>query len=275
MTVELSDPDFGTTLELIQAQEAQQSAVGAVDATPIQGEDSDQTYLTAIEQSGTLRYSGLVTGFRLSNRAGYSSDPQTALAEWALDAERYVDGAQGTGYEFTNTLTGETRSGVIGSFEWVRRGGAPYELEWSLSVTRGEGADPVAQTSPDPVGAATALTVDGETIDTYRELQVSKSEETDPFRRAFADSPADNDVLTEGGATREITAIGRVSGDAAARRAFDDAITASIGQDEFIDVTEPFTGRTYTGMINDYESSREAGITRLGDFALTVIEGSA
>jgi hypothetical protein len=274
MTIELSDPDFGTTLELYQSQEAQVSTVGAVDATPVQGEDSDQTFLTSIEQSGTLRYSGVVTGNRLSTESGYSNDPVAALAEWVLDAERYVDGAQGTGYEFTDTRTGRTRAGVIESFEWTRTAGASLDVEYNLGVTLGEGADPVALSEPDPIGSETDLVVDGETIDTYRQIQVTKREDTNPFRRAFADDPSDNDVLTEGGATREITVVGRVSGDKTTRLAFDDALRSSIGQDEFITVAEPFTGRTFEGMINDFESSDEAGITRLGDFAVTVVEGA-
>jgi len=274
MTIDLSDPDGGTSLTLWQAQTAEVSTLGAVDATSVQGEDSDQTFLTSIEQSGDLRYSGVVTGNRLSRQAGYSSDPVTALAEWVLDAERYVDGAQGTGYDLTDTRTGRTRRGVIESFEWTRAAGAPLQVEYNLGVTLGEGADPTGVTAPDAIGDATVLSVGGETIDTYREIQVSKSEETDAVRRAFADDPSDNDVLTDGGATREITAVGRVSGLKADRLAFDDALRSTIGQDEFVTVTEPFTGRTFEGMINDFESSDEAGITRLGDFALTVVEGA-
>lgn len=274
MTIELSDPDGATSLTLWQAQTAEVSTLGAVSATPVQGEDSEQTFLTSIEQSGTLRYSGVVTGNRLSRQSGYSSDPVTALAEWVLDAERYVDGAQGTGYDLTDTRTGRTRRGVIGSFEWTRAAGAPLQVEYNLSVTLGEGADPTGVTAPDPIGTETALSVGGETIDTYREIQVSKSEETDPVRRAFADTPSDNDVLTEGGAQREITVVGRVSGVKADRLAFDDALRSTIGADEFVTVTEPFTGRVFTGMINDFESSDEAGVTRLGDFALTVVEGA-
>ena len=274
MTIDLSDPDGGTSLTLWQAQTAEVSTLGAVDATSVQGEDSDQTFLTSIEQSGDLRYSGVVTGNRLSRQAGYSSDPVTALAEWVLDAERYVDGAQGTGYDLTDTRTGRTRRGVIESFEWTRAAGAPLQVEYNLGVTLGEGADPTGVTAPDAIGDATVLSVGGETIDTYREIQVSKSEETDAVRRAFADDPSDNDVLTDGGATREITVVGRVSGLKADRLAFDDALRDTIGQDEFITVTEPFTGRAFEGMINDFESSDEAGITRLGDFALTVVEGA-
>jgi hypothetical protein len=274
MTIDLSDPDGGTSLTLWQAQTAEVVTLGAVDATSVQGEDSEQTFLTSIEQSGDLRYSGVVTGNRLSRQAGYSSDPVTALAEWVLDAERYVDGAQGTGYDLTDTRTGRTRRGVIESFEWTRAAGAPLQVEYNLAVTLGEGADPTGVTAPDAIGDATVLSVGGETIDTYREIQVSKSEETDAVRRAFADDPSDNDVLTDGGATREITVVGRVSGLKADRLAFDDALRLTIGQDEFITVTEPFTGRAFEGMINDFESSDEAGITRLGDFALTVVEGA-
>jgi hypothetical protein len=163
---------------------------------------------------------------------------------------------------------------VIESFEWTRAAGAPLQVEYNLGVTLGEGADPTGVTAPDPIGSETALSVGGETIDTYREIQVSKTEETDAVRRAFADDPSDNDVLTDGGATREITVVGRVSGLKADRLAFDDALRSTIGQDEFVTVTEPFTGRTFEGMINDFESSDEAGITRLGDFALTVVEGA-
>jgi hypothetical protein len=272
--IELRDPDFGDTLTLYQTQTAERSTVGAVQASSLSGGDSQATYLSAIEQSGRLRYSGLLTGFRLSNQSGYSSDPRTALVEWTLQAEAFVDGAQGAGYEFTDTETNTTRSGVIESFEWSIRGGAPFEVEFNFSVVRGEGADPVGESVPDSIGSATDLVIDGQTVDTYRELQVEKSEEADEFRRAFADSPDDNDVLTDGGVTREITVVGRVSGDANTRLAFDDAVSASIGDDAFITISEPFTGRTFTGMINDYESSREAGITRLGDFSVTVIEGS-
>ena len=273
MTIDLSDPDGGTSLTLWQAQQAEVSTLGAVSATPSLGEDSENTFLTSIEQSGDLRYSGVVTGNRLSRQAGYSSDPVTALAEWVLDAERYVDGAQGTGYDITDTRTGRTRRGIIESFEWTRAAGAPLQVEYNLGVTLGEGTDPTGVTAPDPVGSETALSVSGQTIDTYREIQVEKSQNTDPVRRAFAEDPSDNDVLTDSGAEREITVVGRVSGSKADRLAFDDALRSTIGQDEFITVTEPFTGRAFVGMINDYESSDEAGITRLGDFSLSVIEG--
>ena len=43
---------------------------------------------------------------------------------------------------------------------------------------------------------------------------------------------------------------------------------------ELVDVADPFTGRTYTGMISSYEATDEAGLTRLGEFGIEIVEGT-
>ena len=271
----LSDPDSGTTLELFNAQSLTDDRSAALDVSPPPGFDSDEPFLTSLEQGGTVPIQGAVTGPRLARNANYSSDPITALAEWAVTFEALVNGGQGDGYDLTRGYkTGDTFRGMIESATWVRRGGEPFELGYDLQFVRGQGANIAPPVSPDAVSPGGDYQLAGETIETLQELSVTKRQQVQAYRRTFAEDPSDNDLRADSGALREITVSGRVAGDASTRRAFEQSLQDSLGQDTLVDFRDAFTGRTYTGMIDAVAASDEATQgERLGEFDVAFVEG--
>jgi hypothetical protein len=274
MVLQLSDPFSGTTLELFTAQNLSNEREGQVDVTTFPTGESEETYLTSLAQDGRASIQGAVTGLRLSNISGYSSDPQTALAEWAVELESFINRGQGSGVDLDRDYRGDTLSGYLEDVQWVRRGGEPLELGYSIAFVRGEGVgvyDPPRAPTISPGGD---LTLAGRTIPNLQEFSVQLQQPVTVARRTFAENPGDNDLTSDGGASRLVTITGRVEGDEAARQAFDADLTDSIGQDELVTLSDPFTGRDLEGMIQNYSATDEAGRTRLGDFAVEFAEGS-
>jgi hypothetical protein len=271
----LTDPVSGTTLELYNAQSSSNDRQGSVDVSPYTGFDSDQAFLSSLEQQGSFTIQGAVTGRRLSQLAGYSSDPQTALAEWAVTFEAFVNGAPGNGYTLTRGYrTGTDFTGIVETARWSRRGGESVELGYSLEFVRGQAAGVSEPVSPDSLGTATTWTVDGVSFAGIDEVSVEKSMPVDVYRRTFAEDPDDNDLLNRAGATRRVSLTGQLVGDAASRNSTEDSLTSSIGNDEIVTVEDGFTGRTYDGMIESVENTDEAGRTRIGDVGVEFVEGT-
>mgnify|MGYP000376683864 CR=1 FL=1 len=276
MSLQLSDPVSGTTLPLWQASELRSERSAALDVSPITGQESTQAFLTALEQDGRATISGTVTAQRLARDTtyGFSSDPVTALAEWAVRFEAFVNGGQGDGYDLDRQYRNDTFTGVVETAEWTRAGGAPRELGWNLSFIRGAGAgvdNDLVEPSVSPGGD---ITLDGVTLPNVREFQVEKSQSFEVYRRAFAETAEDNDLFSDAGATRRITIVGSNVGDAATRNTFDDNVTASLGQDELVTLRDALTGRTFEGMIGSYDATDESGRTRLGDYAVEFVVGT-
>ena len=274
MVLSIQDDRSGTTLELYNAQTLTEERTGEVEASPPTGFDSDQTFLSSLEQSGTVPIQGAVTGRRIAGTAGFNTDPQTALAEWAAQLEAFVDGQPGDGQTLVRDYRNDQLSGVVTTLQWTRRGGEPLELGYTLTLQRGESVASYSTPAADEVSPTGTTTVAGRTLDTYREFQSELSIPTTVTRRSFATTPDDNDITVDAGVTRSITITGQVAGDAATRNQFDADITASLGQDQFITIEDGFTGRTYDGMVTAYEPTDEAGGTRLSEFGIEFVEGN-
>jgi hypothetical protein len=273
--VDLVDSLSGTSITLFGAQSSRDDRQAALDVSPYTGFDSQEAFLTSLEQQGSLSLQGAVTGRRLTSLAGYSSDPQTALAEWAATFEAFVNGAPGNGYDLTRTYRdGRTFRGVVETARWTRRGGEPYEVGWNLEFQRGEAAGLSEPVAPDSVSPGGSFTVDGVGFDGVREFAVEKSIPVDVYRRTFAEDPDDNDILNRAGATRRVTLVGQLVGDGASRNSTLDSLTSSLGNDEIVTVEDAFTGRAYDGMIESVEDTDESGRTRLGEVGVEFVEGT-
>jgi hypothetical protein len=274
MTLELSDPVSGTSLELVNGQTLRRDRQGSVDASPFTGDDSEDTYLTSLQNDGRVEVQGAATGLRLARSGNWDSDPLVAVGEFAATLDAFVNGAPGNGYTLSLDYRNQSVTGVPESVSWTARGGEPYEMGYSLVFLVGDAVGLSEPVLPDTETAGGDLVVNGTTVDTFREFQSEKQQPLNLARVAFADSPEDNVVTTEGGVTRTVTATGQVAGDATARNTFDDNLRATIGQDTIVTLEDPFTGRDYFGMMRSYESTDEAGLSRLGEFGLEFVEGT-
>ena len=274
MVLQLSDPQSEVSVELWTAQTLANERQGQVDVSTFPGGDTDEPYLTSLAQEGQATIQGAVTGPRLARQSAYSSDPQTALAEWAVQFEAFVNGAQGDGYDLGREYRGDTFRGYISDLQWVRRGGEPLEVGFSLTFVRGQGVavyDPPRAPAISPGGD---LTLAGRAIPTLDEFSVQLQQSVSVARRTFAEDPGDNDLTSDGGASRLVTITGQVEGDEAARESFDADLTDSIGQDTLVTLSDPFTGRDLEGMIQSYSATDQSGQTRLGEFAVEFAEGT-
>lgn len=274
MSLLLSDPASGTELPLWQASDFQDERSAALNVTPITGTDSEQAFLTSLEQDARATLSGRATAPRLSRDGRFSSDPGLALAEWAVQFLAFVNGGQGDGYTIERQYRNDSVTGFIETAEWTYAGGEPYDLRWNLSFVRGQGTGVTNSVAASVGNRGGQLELDGEPLPNARELQIEKSQSVEVFRRAFAENADDNDLFSDGGARRRIAVTGDVTGDAAARNQFTDTITQTLGQDELVDLFDPFTGKTFTGMIDTYDDIDESGRTRLGEYALEFVEGT-
>lgn len=273
MVVTLSDG--AGSIELFQAQSLANETEGSVDVSPPPGFDSDTPFLTSLEQSGRATLQGVATGPRLSRDPDYNSDPLTALAEWAVAFESFVNGAQGDGYTLSRDYRNDSFNGYVETGSWTRRGGEKLELGWSMTFIRGQGAGPKNARTTQPVSPGGDYKLDGQKLEGITEVQVEKQQGVNVARRSAQAglSPDDNDLFSDEGATRTVRVTGRVPGDEATRNSFDATITDSIGQDEIVTFRDAFTGRTFDGMIRNFDATDEAGITRLGDYAVEFVEG--
>lgn len=258
-------------IRLWQTQEDKNKTNGNVRIDSIYSEDSDLTLLTGLESIEELTYTGRATGIRLSKQQGYSSDPLTALAEWVVEMETFVNAKQGTGWTLDDNERGEQYNAVVQMFGWQRNKGAKFEVSWDLSAIWGQGAMVSSTRNPPSVNPSSAWTLDGTdlgSIDAYRQ---QKRQELKPYPIAFADA-GQNDVLSQSGAFRRIMIRGEKAG---GLNTFDNTMRSLVGQDQIVTFSEAFPGRDLNVMVKSYESTREAGRTRLGEYILEMIEGVA
>lgn len=261
-------------LRLWQAQEDQSSTKGGVETNSVFGTDSDRALLTGLEKVDSFQYSGLVSGIRLSQQSGYSNDPLTALAEWVAKFETVVNANQGTGWTLDDQERGRTINVVARQVGWQRLQGANYEVEWDLDVLWGQGEMDSLSRSPDSVSpsADTQATLSGTSLGSIEATRQQKRQRLKMFPIAFADS-GENDTLAQSGAIREIILRGVKTGSQSTLNTFASDIRSLIGQDQIVDFSSAFPGRTKQVMVDDFETTRSAGVPRQQPYTLKLIEG--
>ncbi|QCC57367.1 hypothetical protein [Natrinema thermotolerans] len=269
MSVELDTP--GQTIRLWNGQESRTQTQGNVKVDNLPASGSDKTLLTGLEASETVTYTGTATANRLSKLSGYSNDPETALAEWLVTAEATLNGRQGEGHDLVDDNRGRTIRGVLGVFGWQRSRGARYEVEWNLELVRGRGLMPYRSPSPPDPNPQEKAFLDGADLGSIRELQETKEQPIEPVPLHALSGPENYEILDDGGAQRSITITGEIAGDRL--DTFDDHMRSIVGRDQIVTFEEAFPGRSLEVMVQNYDSVRSAGRTRLGSYSLEMVEG--
>lgn len=264
----------GTTVDLWQVQEDQDSRDGNVDVADIPSFDADESYVSGLTQQHEGTLSGLATGNRLSRQSGYSDDPVTALAEWVQRVMALHNGQQGTGLTLTHDVRNQSVNVVLSTFGWTRTAGDSLELEWNMEFRIGEGVMVDGETAANTAAPSSTWSLDGRDLQHPMQYREEKSQRVEVAEMAYADSPEENLVKDRSGVTRSITITGRHTGSRSERKAFDDHLRSLIGQDQIVTYQSAFPGHALDVMVNRYDSLLEAGITRQGRYQLELIEGT-
>ena len=257
--------------ELYFAQEDRSQTRANLNPNSVYGDTPDQTLLVGLESQEEFALSGEASGVHLSTLDGYPDAPLEALAEYACELEAYVNANQGTGWAFTERERDKTFNGVIESVSWRRAAGEPFTLEWDMSVMWAQATMASGAHSPESFSLGGTPTLAGQDLGAVDETQVEREQDIEQYPVALAD-PGQNQALANSGVIREVTIVGRIT-DESRRNTFDDNIQQNMGNDTIVTYEEPFPGRTLQGMIQDFDSTRTAGLTRIGEYQLTFVEG--
>ena len=262
----------GKTLELIQPQDDRNVTDSAAAVFDIYGFDSDEAILAALQHQEKVDMVGIATGNRLSGMSGYHSNPQTALAEWSVKLTSFVNGTQGEGMTLVNEDRGESYEGMFTRVGWQRQAGEKYQVAWDLTFIRGQNQMTSGDTSPPSVSPNSNPTFDGVSLGSIESWREDKKQAGGIYPIALAD-PGGNQVLPSGGATRKVMITGKVEGDTATRNSFDSTMKAKVGQDVTGTLDTGFPGRNLTCMLTNFEGTRKAGLTRIGEYSAEFMEG--
>lgn len=271
MANHIVNPDTGKSARLWHIQEDKTKTIGGVRADDIYNTDSEETILTGLERQETVVHDGIATGNRISGQPEFSDDPLLALAQWVVLMQSFVNGQQGEGYDLVDRERDNTYRGLVTDFSWQRNQGEKYEVKWYLTLKRGEGIDFAADTAPPSVNPQSTATLNGQDLGALQSWREEKKQKAKVYPIALVE-PGNNQAMAEGGAKRKIQIRGKVTG-TSERNQFDDNINGMIGQDQVVTYRSAFPGEEVNVMVDQFESTREAGLTRLGEYALTLIEG--
>lgn len=265
--------DGDTSATLWQAQEDKSNLQGEVDVQNPPTLDSDDALLSGLTIQEDVELTGKTTGLRLSRQSGYSNDPKVALAEWVQKAIAFVNGNQGTGYTLQSTERDRSIPGVVASFGWVRSEGSPLEVDWDITFKRGEGVMASEPISTGPAQPQSTATLDGMNLQHLKQWREQKQQSFDPAPVTLADSADSTIQAADSGAIRRIILTGTYTGTIAERKQFDNKFQNLVGQDEIVTYQSAFPGHSLDVMVSSYESTREAGHTRLGSYTLELYQG--
>lgn len=262
----------GTRLWNIQDDRA--DIKGNVRVDSIVGDRSKDTLLTGLESQESFNFIGRATGNRISLQSGYSDDPNVALAQWVSEMEAKVNGQQGRGYDLVHLDRDEEYNVVIENFSWSRTGGSKYEVQYDIVLKWGIGIMSLRDPAPLSVNPTTTTKIGGFEIDGIESIQTTLSQKYQVYELAFA-PPGGNEYASDTGAKRQVIITGQVTGDTEERNQFDREMRSLVGIDETVTYKEAFPGREFKVMVDSYNSARKAGLTRMGDFSIELIEGRA
>lgn len=240
--------------------------------------DPDETLLIGLEAVEEVSLSGKATGGVISQQPGYSSDRDTALAEWIHDFESLCSPLQGTGYTLVDDERNRSINVLVSEVSWNRKGGETGEVSWSLRATRGEGVmDVGGRSATSRVSIGTEALVDGGTsynLGALREKRVTKSIKLKPYPIALTgtDSVA---IAAEEGVVRTVVYQGVKYGTMAELRSFDSAIRGLLGRDKTVVYEHVFPGHRQRVMLDNYDSYFREGQVSAMDYYLKAVEGIA
>lgn len=268
----ITNRETGKSLDLVHVQDDKVTTQGQVEGMSVYYDDSDENYLYSLAMDEEISMTGIASGMYLSNQSGYSSDPSTALFEWFQKLLSLVNGNQGIGWDLDSTERDRTNIGVIESAGWQVNEAEPYLGQWDITFKRGEGVEGAEDTSPGSVSVSEDWTLDGNDLGHLVSLREEKLQKWNQYEMALSESASENIQTTKTGAKRRITISGRIVGETQ-KNQFDNAMRDLISKDQVFTYDSGVPGHTLTVMPREFDSTRQAGWTRLGEYGLVLEEG--
>lgn len=269
-------------VRLYGADESTVPTAGQVSSTSITGQDGDEAFHVALEAEETMTLAGRATGIRLLDQ-GYPSDVtaasgadadqiEAAIAEWTQEFASLTSATQGNGWSLTDDERNRTLTVTATDGSWTRVAGAPWEVSWSLELTRGEGVFDNQSRSPSTATPGSSDTLAGTDLGTIseRRIEISVDVETTPL--AFADT-SETLIVPTTGRIRRFTVTGRKTGSTSTLRSFDDTMRGNVGGDQQLTYDSGFPGTSHETVIDSYDSTFNAGSPHILDYSLSLIEG--
>lgn len=277
MPLYLEDADTGRQLRLWNAQEFTADITVPETIYNPAATDTEDVILSVLRQQGSIGISGIVLGAqRIRDGATTESDPITATAEWILRLEAWLNGAPGTeAYQLRNTLTDTVTNCVPSAISWTQGVGETTSAEYSVELTFGDGLGADLGINPDTPGARDDDSFDSITLPHIYERTVDRSVELTSFEALLEADAEKNDQFIEGSPVKQVTLLGEHDGTFADQRTFDQQLRARAGDGDSYTFRSAFPGDEYEAALVGYESTREAGVTRYGEYAIELIAGQA
>lgn len=272
--------DGSSTVTLLHTQEDVGTSKARVQPIPIPTFDSDETILIDFTNEEKPQLNGKANGIYLANSSvtradgsSYSSDPVTALAQWVQDVMAFINGSQGEGYTLSSTERNRDINVAVKNFSWRRTKGNQYEVNWDMQLVRGDVTMTDGTISPNSVNIGSSWTLAGNDLHSVRDYTEIKKQglQSSPIPLG---SPSENIVFQKEGTKREIIITGRVDATQSTRNSFDSSIRNLIGDNTTSTYSSAFPGHDLEVMVKSFDPTREAGLTRIGDYSLKLIEGT-
>lgn len=274
--VSIDDRDGAGSTYLWNVQQHRASYKGDVQTDAIYSRPSDEAFLVSLEKEEDFQINGRATGPRLSRHYAYSDDPLEALAEYAARLLAHINGNQGDGWTLSNDYTGRSIDCVMEEVTIIKRRSEKYEFDFSIRFRSGTSMMPYKSLDIRPTNPTTTTQIAGKDLGEVEEMMITKRQ--DLLTHAYVGTgrtAEDNEIEARSGAVQEVSLRGSIPGAEADRQTIDDAIRSRTGQQTISTLDLAFPGYSLDGMVKAHEPSREAGRTRVGQYELSFVEGTA
>lgn len=259
-------------LQLFNTQESQSETETNVKANAVPLMDGSDTIITALEAQESPALSGRATANRISNLAGYSNDPETALSDWVQRLESLCQSEQGAGWTLQDDERNRSIQFIVDEVSWTYSYGAPYQVEWVVEGVRGEGILEQVARNPSSATPNTSASLDTLDLGSIEEFQMRRQMEVNTIPLAYGDSS--NTVVTpDSGVVREVSWSGVKTGSMTALRSFDDSMRGKLGSNQDSTLTTAFPGNQYNVIVGNYNSTIAAGSPHKLRYTATTYEG--
>lgn len=265
----------GNEVELLQVQEDRDSTQSNVDVFEAPTFEAAEAILLSLTRQRRAELQGIATGSRLARMEGYPDDRLQALAEWVQLLMAFNSPFQGDGHALVHEERGFEAGVVVTDTSWTRNAGDANEVLWNATIEQGEGIMQDRPVEPGEAAPQTAWSLSGpdgsmdlHSPTTYSETAQQRVDITEMLLAADAD---ENIVVAQGGVVRRINIQGRVP--EPERAAFDAFMQEASGQNQEMTYQSAFPGHALGCMVEDFDSTLEAGVTSLGEYRLSLVQG--
>ena len=245
-----------------------ESQIFAPAATP-------ETVLNILSGQGQITVDGIVLGQQLiTEGATAATDPLDAVARWVAEFEAWVNSEPpNAGYALRNDYVGDRENVTPRGLSWTRTQGERQSVQFTLDLEIGGDLGGDLGIAPASVSPGGVDRFDGIELPGVIERRVDKDVQLDVTPELLSETAANNVFQTDG-AVKRVTIQGQVKQTLSEMQAFDDQFRSRIGDGEVYAFESAFPGDSFDAAILAYESTREAGLTRRGEYVLELVAGS-